>query len=1204
MRELEHLDVELSGRNLIEASAGTGKTYAIACLYLRLLIEKGLTPEQILVVTYTEAATEELRGRIRNRIREALDVFAGKATDDCFLSGLAANANGKGPDKKTSLDNLDRALKSFDTASIFTIHGFCLRALQDNAFESGSLYDTELVTNQTELLQEIIDDFWRIRFFAEPAPLLGYALRNGYSTGYFMRFLKGMLSNSKLEIVPRYSPGEVSAIEDVCRVSFEMVRGEWLEKKPDIMDLIRNDKGLGRAADTYRADLLPPLFESMDSFAAGDNPFDLFPGFSKFSTSGIAKGKKPTGMVPTHPFFDYCEELKGIVAERFLALKWELILFGRERLPFRKREINIRYFDDLLNDLYVSLQGRNGDGFAGVLRNRYRAALIDEFQDTDPVQFDIFRKIYDEPEAPLFLIGDPKQAIYSFRGADIFAYLEAAGDVKDHKRFTLTRNWRSTSGLLVAFNTIFSTGAKPFVFSDIAYHPVKPGKKEKEQQLVFRDRDNCSLQIWHMPPDEKGVPSSVGNANLVIPPAVASEIARLLMDGVEGKAFIGERPLLPGDIAVIVRSHRQAAFIQDALRRLGIPSVMRSDKSIFTTDEAREVVTLLGALADPGSESKVRAALVTDIFGKSGNDIAALLEDEQAWEEWLEKFRAYHQEWLDRGFMVMSRFLLAVEGVRGRLLRRPDGERRLTNVLHCFEVIHHASHERGSAIEGLLTWFGERVSEKDAAEEFQIRLETDEKAVKIVTVHVSKGLEYPVVFCPFMWSGLMGDDELATFHDGFALVKDFGSPDFDRNMIAARKETLAESLRLLYVALTRAQYRCYLLGGKVVGRRGSNMPETSSLSWLLHSSETTREAADPVSRLADEVGSFSVETMNQQLQRLALASAGNISVSRMPAPDVDSLYEPAGDESTQLSCRVFTGEIAGEWRVASFTSFSAHERSSGELPDRDETGAEELASKPAAAVEEPKGMSFFTFPRGAQAGIFLHEIFEQLDFARYDADTISPLVEKGLEKYGYDRVWLPHVCSMVNNVVTAPLASSSGVFSLAGLKEGSWITELEFFFPLRFVTSDILRSYFRRWSDGYDDSDLHRLCRSLRFSPVQGMVRGFMDMVFKQDEKYYLLDWKSNHLGYRPEDYSREKLKDAMVSKLYPLQYLLYTVALNRYLSLRDKDYSYATHFGGVLYVFLRGVSPGQGEDFGFFRDTPSRAMIDDLTECLIQAGG
>ena len=281
----------------------------------------------------------------------------------------------------------------------------------------------------------------------------------------------------------------------------------------------------------------------------------------------------------------------------------------------------------------------------------------------------------------------------------------------------------------------------------------------------------------------------MGTANALVPLAVAAEIARLLQEGREGKALIGGRPVAPGDMAVIVRSHRQAGYIQEALRNLGIPSVMRSDMSIFATGEAAEVCTLLRALADPGSEPKVRAALVTDILGRSGTEIARLLEDEQAWEECLETFRGYHQAWLDRGFMVMAHSLLAREGVRGRLLRRPDGERRLTNLLHCFEVIHRKAHERGLGIEGLVTWFGERVSDREVAEEYQIRLETDEKAVRIVTVHVSKGLEYPIVFCPFMWGGLRDNDEVVTFHDGFTMVKDFGSPDHDAHRVLAQKES-------------------------------------------------------------------------------------------------------------------------------------------------------------------------------------------------------------------------------------------------------------------------------------------------------------------------------------------------------------------------------------------------------------------------------
>jgi exodeoxyribonuclease V beta subunit len=553
--------------------------------------------------------------------------------------------------------------------------------------------------------------------------------------------------------------------------------------------------------------------------------------------------------------------------------------------------------------------------------------------------------------------------------------------------------------------------------------------------------------------------------------------------------------------------------------------------------------------------------------------------------------------------MVMSQCFLAKEEVRGRLLRRPDGERRLTNLLHCFEVIHHASHEWGLGIEGLLTWFGERVSSGENAEEYQIRLETDEKLVKIVTVHVSKGLEYPVVFCPFMWGGIRGSDEVLTFHDHFNMVKDFGSSEYERNRIIAQKETLAESLRLLYVALTRAKYRCYLIAGKIADKTGRNRPETSPLAYLFHASEETRSADDLVKSLAGEVAGLPMHEMEEQLRGLAANGKGAISVTLMSEAGVATPYVALRDEGKPLASRLFSGRVESDWRVASFTSFATHETRAVELPDRDETGTGEAIPGPTAG-EVSQGMNIFTFPRGAQPGIFLHEIFEGLDFAGSSPAAVGALVEKGLEKYGYDREWQPHVSSMVTNVVTVPLSSPEGAFSLSDLKPGSWITELEFFFPLRFITSDLLRDCFRNWSGSYVAADLLQLSAVLKFRPVRGMVRGFMDMVFEHNGRYYLVDWKSNHLGYRMEEYGRLALKAAIERQLYPLQYLLYTVALNRYLSLRVRDYDYSTHFGSVLYFFLRGVSPEHGEEYGIFRDTPPVEMIDELTRCLIEVGG
>jgi len=453
-----------------------------------------------------------------------------------------------------------------------------------------------------------------------------------------------------------------------------------------------------------------------------------------------------------------------------------------------------------------------------------------------------------------------------------------------------------------------------------------------------------------------------------------------------------------------------------------------------------------------------------------------------------------------------------------------------------------------------------------------------------------------------MWGGVRGNDEVIGFHDDFTMVKDFGSPDYEEHRVLAQKEVLAENLRLLYVALTRAQYRCYLCAGKIVDKTNKNRPETSPLAYLFHAAAETRTTEDLVGALAREVSALDHDEVAQQLHDFAAQGGGSISVSQMPdsAGTIPSFTQEGEGEAPV--CRTFEGAITGDWRVASFTSFSAHEKAAIEHPDRDEDGEPEDMAEAAPDVSQER--SIFTFPRGAQAGIFLHGIFEDLDFCGHDPAAIESLAAKGLEKYGYDAEWLPHVCNMVTAVITTPLASAEGSFTLSGLEKGNWLAELEFFFPLRFITPEHLGNCLAKWGAQYAAADLSWICNALDFRPVRGIVRGFMDMVFQQGGRYYLLDWKSNHLGYRLEDYGREKLKTAMERNLYPLQYLLYTVALNRYLSLRVAGYDYATHFGGVLYVFLRGVSPDHGEQFGFFRDVPPKELIDDLTTCLIQAGG
>ena len=453
--------------------------------------------------------------------------------------------------------------------------------MQDNAFESGSAYETELAPDRKGLLKEIADDFWRSRFFREPAPLLRHALNNGFSGDYCASFLAEMCRNPGATIEPWFDEEEIEAMEADACARYGEVAALWRERGAEIKTLLTESPGLSRAADTYRLDLLPELFDAMDRFVADGNPYDLFPAFGKFTTSTIGAGTKSKKESPSHRFFDSCQRLADTAQRRLLALRVELICYCREEEPLRKRERAIRFFDDLLGDLHDALQGDSGPRLAATLRHTYSAALIDEFQDTDPLQYAIFRTIYGEENLPLFLIGDPKQAIYSFRGADIHAYLRAGTDVDGDKRFTLTANWRSTPRLLHAFNTVFDNENRPFVYERICYHPLTSGKGETADCLVVEGERSDGLQLWLLPPDEKGKPLSIGDTMEQTLRAVVAEISRLVALGRERKALIGERALAPQDIAVIVRSHYHAGLVQDALRAQGIPCVMRSDESVF-----------------------------------------------------------------------------------------------------------------------------------------------------------------------------------------------------------------------------------------------------------------------------------------------------------------------------------------------------------------------------------------------------------------------------------------------------------------------------------------------------------------------------------------------------------------------------------------------------------------------------------------------
>jgi exodeoxyribonuclease V beta subunit len=1164
------------GVNLIEASAGTGKTYTIAGIFLRLLLEHGLSVREILVVTYTVAATAELRRCIRGNLTAAVQGFQTGKSEDAFLDEFCRQ---HASEKDEMLARLERANCSFDEAPIFSIHGFCQKTLHDRAFESGSAFDTELIEDPTDLLRQAAEDFWRATSHTAGPVAQQVMAQNQFGPEKFLELLGPLLNHPNIRILSRLKDQSLASLTTALETAFENARAIWQHAAAAIKSNFGAEQKKIWANQPYNDDQkMGEWFRQLEEcFAASENPAGLA-GLQNFCTQSLADKTRSKKVTPRHPFFEACDAFCAAEKDLVVGLRMAFYKFIESELPRQKRRLKLQTFDDLLTRLRDTLGGSHGEKLAADLRQQYRAAMIDEFQDTDPVQYDIFQKIFSGGQNFLFLIGDPKQAIYGFRGADVFTYLEAARATT--RRFSLGYNWRSEPRLIQAVNAIFERPKRPFVFSEMSFTPVAPGKPSPVKPLRSPDATEPPFELWFCSSPGSS-PISKSDAEADLPGIVAQEILQLLT----GPAAVGAARLKPGDIAVLVPVNRQAALMQEALAQWKIPSVLHTASSLFESPEAAELLRILLAVVQPGNERLLRSALATDILGETAPRLEALRLDQTAWQNILDEVHSWLKWWTDKGFVQMFRSLLDGRKVRARLLLFPDGERRLTNLLHLGEVLQEAAARERLSPEALVHWLAARLrSDPNVPEEYQLRLETDANAVQLVTVHKSKGLQYGIVFCPFSWRPSFGtrrDKDRVVFHDRTnrdRLTWDLGSKQLEEHRQSAWEELLAENVRVLYVALTRAIHRCYFVWGRF------RQAGTSAPSWLLHQPP---DGPESIARLETRYKESDDATLRADLAGLALQSHETIRVRSTPEIGARKIYQPAEASPPVLSCRSFTRPISQRWRIASFTSLTRNQ--SEEWPDRD--GGHVIES---SSAEQP------AIPRGARSGSCLHEILEKLDF-RADDETIAAGIESTLRRHGFSQPELkPLVSSMIRKTLETPLDPPRLPATLSQIPWEDRINEMEFYFPLKEMSRTTLASIFSAGDDSAVGRKIPPAMERLTFDPVAGFMRGFIDLVFKFEGRFYLVDWKSNWLGDRVEDYRSDALTGTMAREQYLLQYHLYTLALHKYFASRLADYDYDRHFGGVFYIFLRGLEPGR-PDCGIFRARPTRQVIERLDHALIE---
>jgi len=1074
------------GMTLLQASAGTGKTFTIAALTTRYVAEGVLPIDRLLVITFTRMATGELRERVRERLVRAydglVDFLEGAAghEDDELVQLLARGPEGEVVRRR---DRLGKAVADFDAATIETTHGFCLQVLYGLGTAGDVDREVTLVEDVSDLMEEVVDDLYLRKFATRPNPL---------------RFTR----DEAMEIA-RFVLGH-----------------------PD-------------------AEIVPPLSQQQD--------------------------------LPS-------------IRRRFA----EAV---RDEMEHRKRALKILTYDDVLLRLRQTLiDPVRGTEACRRLRDRYDVVLVDEFQDTDPVQWDIMHEAFGRGGGTLVLIGDPKQAIYAFRGADVHAYLSAHRVVRSE--WTLDVNWRSDQALLEGYDALF--GNAQLGYADITYRHTRAADAHQEARLAGAPEPApLRLRVLHgsdglVPLTTQRREPKAPETRHLIARDLAADVVGLLSarpelvtrrhDGTEAE----RTELNPGHIAVLVRANAHAVLVRDALHAAGVPAVIGGAGSVFGTKPAQEWLRLLEALERPTARDRASLAALTSFIGWSAEEVASASDD--AWEALHLSLHRWAALLRDQGVASLYETVSSAHGVPGRVLARPSGERFMTDLRHIAQLLHEAGVAEGLGPTAMATWLGRRIhdAERDADnEERARRLESDAEAVQVITIHRSKGLEFPIVYCPFAWDGRPYKSEVPVFHDPAndnLRTIDVGHDGnaFAQHQRLELEEGRGEDLRLLYVALTRARHQAVLWWASVKDS------QHSPLARLLFDREITGlvppYGAAPRSEAA-------VVTAGEDLgDRVAVERVG-------PVPGVQ--WQSARDASPALEAAVFARPLDTEWRRASYSSLTSavHEAPSiGSETEHPLTSDEDVSVQwdvPGGADADATrriALGLGDMPGGALVGTVVHGIFERTDFAAPDlAAALDDALAQELTWHNVDLGDQATVIAGLRAALESPLGPLADGMALRDVTRADRLDELGFEIPLvggdsprapldLAAVADLLEAHLDA------DDPVARYAPRLREPALERTLRGYLtgslDLVFRmRDDRFVLADYKTNRLGAPGEalsawHYRPEALQAEMVAAHYPLQALLYEVALHRYLRWRLAGrYDPGRHLGGVLYLFVRGMS-------------------------------
>ncbi|QCI24498.1 exodeoxyribonuclease V subunit beta [Buchnera aphidicola (Muscaphis stroyani)] len=1160
IKKLNIFKISLNGLKWIEASAGTGKTFTIVLLYLRLLLGVGnqnncikkLSVHEILVVTFTKKSKEELYIRIKKNIENLYLACISKTSKYNYLNEFLEKIE----NLKEAMYLLKKAKNEINTASIYTIHGFFQQILQLNKLDFHSVFQKKIIENEDDLYLQATEDFWRFFFYSLPKDIVKIVHQEYKNPEYLLSVVKPFLKLYSINFTEKFKKNETLTMyhkKNIYRIN--ILKIIWIN---NIKSILKKIKYLTINKRTYSESNVNRWMKTITEWAILKTKNYNIPIPLKYFTKSVIKKYSNNKNNDQYLIFENIEFL----LRTDISLKKIILFLAIKNIPKflqkEKKRQSIISFNDLLKLFLKNVKEKKT--FRKLIRTKYPAVFIDEFQDTDIQQYKIFDLIYkNSTKTILFLIGDPKQAIYSFRGADIFSYLYARSKIQT--QYYLNINWRSSLDIIKGINFLFSQNQYPFLLKSIKYTPVVHAFQNLKMNFTIKGEPQTAIHFFYN--EEKEM--SINEYRQWISKQCAKEICYWLNKANKGDALINvknqETVLQSNDIAVLVRNKKEACMIQRELKNVGITSIYSSDENnIFKSSDSIELLWILKSIIEPTNEMFLKQSISTHIFKN-----LLLKTEKKSNKESLyfiiEKLYEYYNIWEEIGiFNMIKKIILEYQINHDEMNINSDSQKNI-NFLHLGELLQEKSYLYHKKL-SLIRWFQNKILEKkNQTNQDQIRIIDHSNIVKIVTIHKSKGLEYPIVWIPFMMDYHPSKTAIYHHEKNFKILFDLNQEK--RNLKKSEKERIAEDLRFLYVALTRSILHCSigvaLIRKKKKKQNVKKFMLRSALEYIINYQNIEYQ-----------------KTWNDKLNQFkkhSFIKIKNIKKNYILIEQKKEIYLIQKPEETHEKTKKI-------WNVTSYTKL--YKENLFFLKNKNPFFEEKLL-----VCDKSKNVRNYTthnFPKGKKVGLLIHDILKNLDFIK---EINSQWISHKLENYNISQKWNKMLISWIENIISYPL-NNQKIF-LSNLKKENYIKELKFFLPIKNILKSSKLNKIMKSLD-----PISHLAPNLKFDSITGFMTGSIDLIFLWNKKYYIIDYKTNWLGKNNNFYSETYMKKEIIKHRYDLQYQIYTVVMHQYLTKKDKKYNYKSNFGGIFYFFLRSVN-AENKKNGIFYIYPDYSLIKQL---------